>query len=165
MAKQPRWSAKLSAVENARTQLPSLVKRFFRAARKATKSESPADLHKLRLAAKRLRYTLELFESLYGPVLERRLSQLRRLQGYLGDISDIATTRAMFANTAGMRGPDLARLDAYLDTRLGDCLAAFRKYWRTVVDAPGEQERWMTYFARFARPERPAKAVRGSRTV
>jgi CHAD domain-containing protein len=137
-----------------------LVRRFFRAARKAAESDSPRNLHRLRLEAKRLRYTLELFESLYGPALQRRLAQLRKLQGYLGDISDIGTTSAMFNNGADRRRIEVARLQDYLRSRLADRLAAFRRYWKTVMDAPGERERWMAYVARFARPERSSSVLR-----
>ena len=160
MPKRPHWSAERPAFQNARDILPGVVRRFFGAARKAAQSESPRNLHRLRLEAKRLRYTLELFESLYGPGLQRRLAQLRKLQGYLGDISDIGATTAMFENGADRRRIEVVRLQDYLRNRLADRLAAFRRYWKTVMDAPGERERWMTYVARFARPERSSTTSR-----
>lgn len=50
--------------------------------------EKVAELHQMRIAAKRLRYTLETFASLYPDGLSGKLTILRAAQELLGDIHD-----------------------------------------------------------------------------
>jgi hypothetical protein len=45
-------------------------------------------LHNLRIAAKRLRYTLELFRSVFGDVGELEIGHVRELQELLGQLHD-----------------------------------------------------------------------------
>lgn len=55
-------------------------------------SLKPAERHRRRIEAKRLRYTLEFFESLASRKTRRKVSkQLARIQSVLGDGSDAAT--------------------------------------------------------------------------
>jgi hypothetical protein len=68
----------------------------------------------------------------------------------------------MFENSADRRRFEVVRLQDYLRIRLADRLTTFRRYWKTVMDAPGERERWMNYVARFARPERSSTASRNN---
>jgi CHAD domain-containing protein len=44
--------------------------------------------HQLRIAAKRLRYTLEIFEPILGETTEAPLARVKRLQKILGDLHD-----------------------------------------------------------------------------
>lgn len=46
------------------------------------------DLHNMRISAKRLRYTLEIFRSCYPPPVENLLDQVKGLQELLGEIHD-----------------------------------------------------------------------------
>jgi len=74
---------------NARSELPKRAADYFAEVRK-TLAENPtlAELHRVRLATKRLRYTLELFRPCYGPGLETRLAALRAIQQLLGEVND-----------------------------------------------------------------------------
>jgi hypothetical protein len=45
-------------------------------------------LHDLRISAKRLRYTLELFRSVFGEVGERNIDRIKSIQEALGDLHD-----------------------------------------------------------------------------
>jgi CHAD domain-containing protein len=45
-------------------------------------------LHRLRIAAKRLRYTLEFFEEVLGPEAKAAIKEIKRLQDHLGDLQD-----------------------------------------------------------------------------
>jgi len=45
-------------------------------------------LHRLRIAAKRLRYTLEFFEEVLGPQTEDLIKEMKKLQDHLGDLQD-----------------------------------------------------------------------------
>ncbi len=79
---------------------PSLYKRAFSAIHKALEEflayekylddpENIEELHAMRIAGKHLRYTLEIFSSLYGKPLLPHLSVMKELQDQLGDIHDI----------------------------------------------------------------------------
>ncbi|MEI9973986.1 MAG: CHAD domain-containing protein [Ignavibacteriota bacterium] len=63
---------------------------FRASARMAGERSGTAELHVIRLATKRVRYTLELFRPCYGPGLELRITSLQRLQQLLGEVNDCA---------------------------------------------------------------------------
>lgn len=44
--------------------------------------------HNLRIACKRLRYTLEFFEHILGPEVKQAIGELKEMQDYLGDFQD-----------------------------------------------------------------------------
>ncbi len=80
----PKVAARILARQNNRA-----VKR----GRKA-RSRDEADLHRLRIALKKLRYTAEFFASLYPKKnVKRYIRKVRRLQEHLGEINDIAHVR------------------------------------------------------------------------
>jgi CHAD domain-containing protein len=45
-------------------------------------------LHRLRIAAKRLRYTLEFFEEVLAPQTRALIKEMKKLQDHLGDLQD-----------------------------------------------------------------------------
>jgi CHAD domain-containing protein len=47
-----------------------------------------AELHAMRIAAKRLRYTMELFAPFYSPEFKSAIGQVKRVQELLGDVHD-----------------------------------------------------------------------------
>ncbi len=53
-----------------------------------TQPERMEELHAMRIAAKRLRYTMEVFEPLYHGDLKQPLKTVRKIQTMLGDIHD-----------------------------------------------------------------------------
>ncbi len=55
---------------------------------KALREDRVAKQHDLRIAAKRLRYVLELTESCFGPNAAQARRSARQLQGILGDLHD-----------------------------------------------------------------------------
>jgi CHAD domain-containing protein len=62
------------------------------------RSREERDLHQLRIAFKKLRYTAEFFASLYPKKKSRAyLNKVRRLQEHLGALNDIAHVRATVA--------------------------------------------------------------------
>ena len=65
---------------------------------------SAHDRHKLRIKVKKIRYALEFFESLYAGRKQKRLARLseclKRLQGALGSLNDLAAHRKMTAEAA-----------------------------------------------------------------
>ena len=144
-----RWDEAASAAQNARRVLPGLLQAYFEEGRALAGSQpAPAELHRLRLATKRLRYTLELFRPCYGPGMEGRLGGLRKIQQYLGEINDCAATERLLDEHLAPRSPLRARLAAFLRARRIQKIAQFKACWRASFDRPGELERWADYLAR-----------------
>lgn len=147
------WDALLGTGENVRLGLPMAVAEFFTLGRRAVASESPAQLHAFRLAAKRFRYTLEIFQSLYGPGLEPRIEAVRKIQTLLGDRQDYTVLSARLRNTLA---PSEALLDALrsCEEKGRDLEKRFEEFWRDEFDTPGAEMRWVRYLMR--RPASPA---------
>ena len=91
------WDEKTGWRPNARRELPRLIAAYFSRVRKVLAEDgSPRKLHPLRLASKRLRYTLELFRPCYPAGLEERLDALKKLQDSLGEVNDaVASARLL----------------------------------------------------------------------
>jgi CHAD domain-containing protein len=141
---------------NARQHLPQLVADYFAHGRELLASyPKPVELHALRLATKRLRYTLELFRWCYGPGLATRIAGLRELQQMLGEINDTAAAARTLDRVLNGSSPERSRIDGFL-RREGEAKAAsFRRHWQEVFDAPGQELWWTSYLARRSkRPER-----------
>jgi CHAD domain-containing protein len=148
---QAEWDQKASAGANARAELPALVAQYFALVRKLlAKNPSPPELHRLRLATKRLRYTLELFRPCYGPGLEARIAGLRELQQLLGEVNDSSAARRLLAE-AMRESAQRARVETFLDERAAEKAQDFRKHWVEVFDAAGREQWWTGYLERQAR--------------
>jgi CHAD domain-containing protein len=138
-----------SAASSARQSLPDLVVSYYQAGRTLLAADAnPETLHEFRLLTKKVRYTLELYRSCYGPGLERILTSLARMQDHLGAISDCETTARTCGAAVAEDSPDLERLRTYLSRRAAREEAAFRRYWREEFDAAAEIQRWVTYLKR-----------------
>jgi CHAD domain-containing protein len=145
------WDEKATAAANARRELPSLVSRYFAQVRELlAKNPSPPELHRLRLATKRLRYTLELFQSCYGPGLETRMAGLRELQKLLGEVNDSAATGRLLAK-AMRESAQRARVGKFIEERSAEKAQEFRKHWVEAFDAAGREKWWISYLERQAR--------------
>lgn len=80
----------------------SRLSRKVRRQHKAARSMVPADLHKLRIDIKQLRYGLEFFASLIpGKALGAYLRSITRTQTALGFIQDVDTARTLLTELAG----------------------------------------------------------------
>ena len=87
------WDPGQSLEDNTRRVLPRQANDFFEAgAAAAARATDYPTLHQFRLLAKRFRYALELFRSLYGSELVQGLETLKGLQDRLGAINDCAAT-------------------------------------------------------------------------
>lgn len=151
MANRIDWDERSGAAVNARRKLPVVATEYFARVRKLLeKDPSPRKLHRLRLATKRLRYTLELFRPCYGPGLETRTAELRQVQLLLGEMNDCATTAELLSK-AMKKSPQRARVEKFLDERSAQKAQEFRKQWSEVFDAPGRERWWTGYLARDAR--------------
>jgi CHAD domain-containing protein len=102
-----------------------------------------ATLHRIRIEAKRLRYTLEFLGPVMGPQREWLVARLVALQDHLGRLNDaavnVAAVRAFLADRAPTLSSDeRAATAAYLAAREQD-VASLRhgvgRAWRPVMDA------------------------------
>ena len=84
-----------------------ILRREARQVKRGRKAQSreEADMHQLRIALKKLRYTAEFFASLYPKKKAGRyLKKVRRLQENLGDLNDIAHVRSTVTALMGPEG-------------------------------------------------------------
>jgi len=132
------WDLRDSIGENAHAVLPRLFADFFAAGSTAAASnEDYETMHQFRLRAKRFRYTLELFQDIYGAGLKRRLAVIRMLQDKLGAINDCLTTVELIDNN-----PAAVLL---VRRHLVGREQAFRDFWQTTFTAEtgGLWGRWL----------------------
>jgi CHAD domain-containing protein len=123
----------------ARRKLPRLAEAVFREGHRAASPEASAEqLHKCRLAAKKFRYTVELFAELYGPDAGVWVEQLKATQNLLGSISDCAMTRRLVED---MGASD--RIIADLKDRQHRKTRQFRKAWVEKLGSAETSHRWV----------------------
>jgi hypothetical protein len=75
-------------LENARKVMAVRIAEFYSYEPFVTRPEHSIELHDMRIAAKRLRYTLELFEPQFGADGKRQTSRIKDLQEELGALHD-----------------------------------------------------------------------------
>jgi CHAD domain-containing protein len=140
------WDEGESAAVNARRQLPRMMSEYFGEVREALGDKhSPAALHQVRLASKKVRYTLELFRQCYGAAgFDARLKALKDVQTSLGDVNDAVTTWRLVSKVMA-HSPRRHALREYLKKRAAEKAGEFRAHWTERFDADG-QERWWTDF-------------------
>jgi CHAD domain-containing protein len=66
----------------------------------------PADLHRLRILFKRLRYTCEYFNELYGGALDGAIARFIRFQDCLGRYQDAVIAASLLDGLPGSRKPE-----------------------------------------------------------
>jgi CHAD domain-containing protein len=141
------WNDDKPLSENLRKVLPKLTGEFFKHGRNAVKRETSwQDLHAFRLAAKRYRYSLELFLPLYGPGLKLKVEEVRSLQRLLGEINDCVTARDLLKDIDGT-----AHTRASLQKRMQSKAAEFRRYWKQHFEPEQTEAAWNAYLARYDR--------------
>jgi len=163
---QIEWMPGTEAAENARTRLPKLVTAYFAEGRKLlANNRAPAELHALRLATKKVRYTLELFKSCYGAGLTERIGGLKSLQQMLGEINDTVAAERTIEAALGSRTPEVEKVARFLRRRGEAKAKEFKRHWARVFDAPGQERWWTNYLARPAglRKAQPARQVKARR--
>lgn len=118
-----------------------LLRATVRAGRNIHDETSPADLHRLRVRVKRLRYALETLRRPEDKGLGKVLRRLTRLQDLLGDYQDDVTQSAWLRTHAETRllapGPllGLGALMQLLSRRARRRRERFPKRWRRFEDA------------------------------
>ena len=89
--------------ERAEQRLLRRLREFENLAAKVTPSDRPDDIHQLRIAGKRLRYSVEVASRLGYGKAERASAWLKRLQDELGDLHDIDSFEDEIADIVGRR--------------------------------------------------------------
>ncbi len=114
-----QWRQKLSFNGEADPAiLRRAVKKFFKCG--AAAEDSDTKLHPLRIATKKLRYTMDLI----GNTDRARAEQVRELQQRLGDIQDHETARRLASDESASK-----RVLSELQNRQDKKIRAFRKFW------------------------------------
>ena len=142
---RPVWNERSAARANAHRVLPQMVAKYFADVRKALKAKpSPANLHRVRLASKRVRYTLELFQPCYGRKFGERMKALKDVQTTLGDVNDAVTAEQLIVD-AMPQSPRRKALRGYLRTRAAEKAEEFRVHWMAQFDAAGQEKLWLEF--------------------
>ncbi len=151
-----KWDERRSAAVSAHRVLPPLVAAYFDQVRRfLAKAREPKELHRIRLASKRLRYTLELFIPCYGPGLAQRLDALKKLQVLLGQLNDAVATRALLGDSVN------PKVLHFLDALAAEKADEFCRHWKKSFDAPDQENWWTVYLQRNTRmPKAPAPNTR-----
>ncbi len=102
--------------ENARKILAVRIGEFYSFTPIVEDQAATEALHDLRIAAKRLRYTIELFRPVFGTAGERQIERVRAIQEVLGQLHD-ADVRIKLIHD------ELAQLAEEQDRQLGRTLA------------------------------------------
>jgi CHAD domain-containing protein len=148
---QVAWNPRLGAAGNARRHLPAMVRAYFKQVRELLAADPPpAELHAIRLATKRVRYTLELFRPCYGPGLKIRLAALQRLQQVLGEVNDCAAAERLIDSLIPASG-SRQRVQTFLRRRAAAIAVLLRKEWSETFDAPRREQWWLQYLAKNAK--------------
>jgi|SRR5580700_11098889 CHAD domain-containing protein len=152
---QPAWNPRIGPIGNSRRQLPPMVDAYFVHVRELLAANPlPAELHTIRLATKRLRYTLELFRPCYGPGLKIRLAALQGLQQVLGEVNDCAAAERLI-DALVPASAERRRVQSFLRRRASAKAAAVRREWRERFDAPGRADWWIQYLAKKTKARKP----------
>lgn len=117
-----------------------LAAEFFAVGRETEASSDPAALHRLRVAAKRLRYALEILDP---PGAKPRLARLRQLQEALGDMND-AHVACRFLRTLPALSAKARPLPARLEAEVQTQIAKYRQLWGRYFGKRGESA-WMKW--------------------
>jgi CHAD domain-containing protein len=112
--------------------------------------EAVAEHHATRIAAKKLRYTMEIYGSVYRNNLEKYLARVKKIQEILGDIHDcdvwidqitslLLRERTLLRTGKGTKRPDtttLSSLRLFLDDRDAERKRRYRqfvRYWQALA--------------------------------
>ena len=121
-------------------KLEALVEDFFAAGKKAATSKDREELHSFRIAAKRLRYTIEILDPKGGREWLRRL---RVVQQQLGGMND-AFVAGQFLRELPSRSIQVRPLPAKLRAEAHARIAAFQNTWRRRFGSRTENA-WLTW--------------------
>ena len=114
----------------------SMTKDYYAQGNEAAKVFAPKKLHKFRIASKKLRYTLELFQPVLpanpnGRLKQVELKQVENVQRLLGRANDYATTRRLILQEGASK-----KLAAQLKKKERKRVEEFHCYWENELAKP-----------------------------
>jgi len=124
----------VSFADYGRQRMRPLLERFFDRAKRT--SRTAADIHRLRIEGKKLRYAIEIFAVVFPPAQRAACSAaLEELQSSLGEFTDHAAASDRLRRLAKEKavGPDRVALVALRkaeDIRAAEARRAFAKWWK-----------------------------------
>ena len=120
-------------------------------------------LHEIRIAAKKLRYALELAQTAAGAAVARELTRLKRLQELLGHLHDLHVLEN-FVRAVAVETAEDAALSTALDRMLGDldrdCRALHARFLRQSNRLVASARRAERDIAVWLSPRRPLRIAR-----
>jgi CHAD domain-containing protein len=109
----------------ARHTVEPVLREFVSRGKRALSPKAAVErIHRLRIEAKKLRYTLELFAPVFGTSFDGWLERIKTLQDILGVIGDCETVRKMIERLGGDR-----RIESALRRKVRRRMEAFRQLW------------------------------------
>jgi CHAD domain-containing protein len=124
----------------ARRIIAVRVGELYSLAPAALDEHNPTALHELRIAAKRLRYVLEIVGFCLDESAAEATRRVRKLQTVIGEIHDYDVMLARIEHTRGTKRKGTRRLTSRLSERRAASFARFATLW-AAIDAEGLQAR------------------------
>lgn len=138
-AQGEQWGETETSLEQFATQALEKRSRQVLARGKDLSGENPAQLHALRIACKKLRYTTEMFGSLFGETRSRAyMAALAELQGILGILNDIAVAHGLLEKLENSTRHDtLTLIRGWMEHDYAERVAEFGKAWKRFIAQKG----------------------------
>jgi CHAD domain-containing protein len=136
----PGLTPKMELAEAARRIVAVRAGEVFALAPAALADEDPRALHAMRIAAKRLRYVLELIGPCVGEVAGDAERRMRELQTLLGDIHDCDVLLDRLAAAGQSESKGMRRLAERLRARRKRLFREFATLWGR-IESSALQER------------------------
>jgi CHAD domain-containing protein len=147
----------------AQELIRSTARKLRKHADRLTGDSTADDFHKVRIRAKRLRYALDAFGSLYGDPAREYLGALAKLQHVLGEYHDSTVRAGLFTElvTKGRRVPAatsflVGRLVEREQGEFRECQRKFSKAYRRI-----KRRRWRELLAAMREQARAAVKTAG----
>jgi CHAD domain-containing protein len=117
----PNGAGQLPLAETARERLPRIAKKFLRDGDQAS---SAKELHRARIEAKKLRYTMEILDPAFGEQFRPAIERMKTVQSALGKINDAHAVRLLVRDAGGD-----AEIEDWLKKRQKKHTREFRNEW------------------------------------
>ena len=132
-----KWRAALFAngenqdpfAETVRERLGDQIKRVLK---EGGHARSPHALHRARIAGKKLRYSFELLQPVYGERLTQAVTDIKIMQTLLGDMNDCVAAADLVRELGGDQD-----IESWLKKRQKKKVREFRDEWPAIKDSLG----------------------------
>ena len=156
-------------IKNAKRRVTKHFNNVARIYARWTETQSEEDLHQLRIAFKKLRYTCEVYQKTYGQDMGAFISRLKQVQDWIGDWHDhfiLQNSVKAFAPQAPPRSAaGMARLKRMLKQEGDALLADFTQGARAFFD-PGARQTALDTFGALRHDccwSKPSKSIKPPR--